>query len=206
MAAKHTKKGDKEIGKEIGKGQGTESGSRLEPAVPVATVATKEAEQTSRLEPSPTQELRRSDMAIEGTNGERATEGYREIAKNWKDGYLQGLNLCLQWQEDNERLIRDSFKQSLSGSRQVLIWWKDWVEDQAQKQEEAQRQSSVTSPIPGLAKQSTGVVLAAIEPIFKHSETIAENSFGYYERSVAAPSRTYVREINKQVLNVMIPS
>lgn len=145
-------------------------------------------------------------MAIEGTNGERATEGYREIAKNWKDGYLQGLNLCLQWQEDNERLIRDSFKQGLSGSRQVLIWWKDWVEDQAQKQEEAQRQSSVASPIPGLTKQSTGVVLAAIEPIFKHSETIAENSFGYYERSVAAPSRTYVREINKQVLNVMIPS
>lgn len=145
-------------------------------------------------------------MATEGMNGERVTEGYREMAKTWKDGYLQGLNLCLQWQEDNERLIRDSFKQGLSGSRQFLTWWKDWVEDQAQKQEDAQRQSSVTSPLPGLTKQSTGVVLAAIEPIFKHSETIAENSFGYYERSVAAPSRTYVREINKQVLNVMIPS
>lgn len=142
----------------------------------------------------------------EGMSEERVKYEYREMAKTWKDGYLEGLNLCLQWQEDNERLIRDSFKQGLSGSRQFLTWWKDWVGDQAQKQEETQRQSSVASPILGLTKQSTDVVLAAIEPIFKHSETIAENSFGYYERSVAAPSRTYVREINKQVLNVIIPS
>src|SRR5215831_6198027 len=121
MAAKHTKKGDKEIGRS----QGTESASRLEPPVPVATVATKEAEHTSRLEPSPAQELRRSNMTAEAMSEERVKDGYKEMAKNWKDGYLQGLNLCLQWQEDNERLIRDSFKQGLSVSRQVLIWWKD---------------------------------------------------------------------------------
>lgn len=145
-------------------------------------------------------------MAAEGMNEERARDEYRGVASCWKDGYLQSLNLCLQWQEDNERLIRDSVKQGLSGSRQFLVWWKDWVEGQAQKQEEAQRHSNVANPILGLTKQSTDVVLAAIEPILKHSEAVAENSLGYYERAVAAPSRTYVREINKQVLNVIIPS
>jgi hypothetical protein len=145
-------------------------------------------------------------MAAEGMNEERVRDDYRGMAKAWKDGYLQSLNLCLQWQEDNERLIRDSVRQGLSGSRQFLTWWKDWVEGQAQKQEEAQRQSNGANPILGLTKQSTDVVLAAIEPILKQSETVAETSFGYYERAVATPSRTYVREINRQVLNVIIPS
>ena len=145
-------------------------------------------------------------MAAEGMNEGKARDDYKGMAKVWKDGYLQGLNACLQWQEDNERLMRDSIKQGLLGSRQFFTWWKGRVEDQAKKQEEVQKQAKVPNPILGLTKQSADVVLATIEPILNQSETVAESTFGYYERTVAAPSRTYVREINRQVLDVIIPS
>ena len=61
------------------------------------------------------------------------------MARSWKDGYLQGLNVCLQWQEENERLIKNSVKQGLSGTHQFLTWWKGLIEDQAQRQADAQR-------------------------------------------------------------------
>lgn len=184
MAVKHIKRGDKVTGRNEG-----------------ATVP--EANQPG---PSHAEDMRRSSMAAEGMNEERGRHDYQGMAKVWKDGYMQGLNLCLQWQEDTERMIGDSVKKGLSESRQFLVWWKDWVDNQAQTQEEVQRQSNVANPMLGLTKQSTDAVLAAIEPILKQSETVAENSLGYYGRAVAAPSRTYVREINRQVLNVLIPS
>jgi hypothetical protein len=116
------------------------------------------------------------------------------------------LNACLRWQEENERLIKDSVKQGFSGTRQILTWWKGWVEDQAQRQADVQRLANGTNPILGFTKQSTDAILAAVEPILKNSETVVENSFGYYEQTVATPSRKYVRDINKQVLDAVIPS
>ncbi|HSE59302.1 MAG TPA: hypothetical protein VLA99_11420 [Nitrospiraceae bacterium] len=145
-------------------------------------------------------------MTVESMSEETARDGYRAMAQTWKDGYLQGLNLWLQWQEGNERLIRDSVKQGLSGSRQFLTWFKDRVEDQRRVQEEAQREANVTNPILGFTKQSTEAVLATVEPLLKNSETAVERSLGYYENVVAAPSRKYVRDINKQVLDLVIPS
>jgi hypothetical protein len=112
----------------------------------------------------------------------------------------------LQWQEGNERLIRDSVKQGLSGSRQFLTWFRDWAENQGRMQEQVQRESNVTHPILGFTKQSTEAVLSTVEPLLKNSEAAVESSFGYYESAVAAPSRKYVREINKQVLDMVIPS
>jgi hypothetical protein len=204
MAAKHTKRGDKERGdKEIGRNEGTESTSRLEPTV---LIARKEAEQTSQPEPSREQEIRRSNMAVEGMNEQRARDEYRGVAKAWKDGYLQGLNACLQWQEENERLIKSSVRQGLSGTHQFLTWWKGLIEDQAQKQVDAQRQTNGANPMLGFAKQCTDAVLTTVEPMLKNSEAVVESSFGYYEHAVATPCRKYVREINKQVLDVVIPS
>jgi hypothetical protein len=153
------------------------------------------------------QEERRSSMAAEEMNAERARDDYRGMAKTWKDGYLRGLDACLQWQAENERLIKDSVKQGLSGSRQFLTWWKDWIEDQTQRQADLQqRQVNAPNPLLGFTKQSTEAVLAIVEPLLKNSETAVESSFGYYENAVATPSRKYVREINKQVLDAVIPS
>jgi hypothetical protein len=149
-------------------------------------------------------EGRRSSMAAEEMNAERARDEYRGMAKTWKDGYLQGLDACLQWQAENERLIKDSFKQGLSGSRQFLTWWKDWIEDQTQRQADAQRQANAPNPLLGFTKQSTEAVVATVEPLLKNSEAAVESSFGYYENAVATPSRKFVREINKQVLDAVI--
>jgi hypothetical protein len=145
-------------------------------------------------------------MNVEGISQERVKDDYRGMARSLKDGYLQGLNTCLQWQEENERLIKNSVKQGLSGTHQFLTWWKGLIEDQAQRQADTQKQTNGTNPILGFTKQSTDAVLAAVEPIIKNSEAVVESSFGYYERAVATPSRKYVRDINKQVLDAVIPS
>ena len=145
-------------------------------------------------------------MAAEEMNAERARDDYIGIGKTWKDGYLQGLDACLQWQAENERLIKDSVKQGLAGSRQFLTWWKDWIENQTQRQADVQRQANAPNPILGFTKQSTETVVATVEPLLKDSEAAVESSFDYYENAVATPSRKYVREINKQVLDAVISS
>jgi hypothetical protein len=151
------------------------------------------------------QESRRTSMT-EGRIDEKIRDDYKDVARSWKDGYLQGLNACLRWQEENERLIKDSVKQGFSGTRQILTWWKGWVEDQAQRQADVQRLANGTNPILGFTKQSSDAVLVAVEPILKNSEAVVESSFGYYEQAVATPSRKYVRDINKQMLDAIIPS
>ena len=104
-------------------------------------------------------------------------------------------------------LIKDSVKQGLSGSRQLFTRWKDWVEDQTQRQTDIQqKQVNGVNPFLGFTRQSTEAVMATVEPLLKNSEEAVESSFGYYENAVATPSRKYVREINKQVLNAVIPS
>ncbi len=143
-------------------------------------------------------------MAAEEMNTERARDEYRGMAKMWKDGYLRGLDACLQWQAENERLIKDSVKQGLSGSRQFLTWWEDWIEDQTQRQTDVQQRQA--NPLLGFTKQSTEAVLATVEPLLKNSETALESTFGYYENAVATPARKYVYEINKQVLDAVIPT
>lgn len=145
-------------------------------------------------------------MAVEGITEERTREEYRGMARVWKEGYLQSLNACLQWQEENERLIKDAVMQGFSGTHQFLTWWKDWVGEHAGRQAEIAGQTNAANPIVEFTKQSTEAVLATVEPILKNSQAAVDNSFGYYEHAVAVPSRKYVRDINKQVLDVVIPS
>jgi hypothetical protein len=162
-------------------------------------------------------------MAVKETKAERIAEraaeqvkdDYKDMAKAWKDSYLDGLDACLQAQAENQRLIKDAVKQGLAGSRSFLTWWKDWIEDQTQKQAEIQsdiqkkahnqRQANNVNPFLGFTKQSTEAVVATVEPLLKNSEAALESSFGYYENAVANPSRKYVRDINQQVLDAVVP-
>jgi hypothetical protein len=197
MAEKKRKRDEGEAKKE----DGAEVASQIE-----RSVAEMQKGGPNMIEKSGEQEGRRSSMAAEEMNTERARDEYRGMAKTWKDGYLQGLDVCLQWQAENERLIKDSVKQGLSGSRQFLTWWKDWIEDQTQRQADVQRQANAPNPLLGFTKQSTVAVLTTVEPLLKNSEAALESTFGYYENAVATPSRKYVREINKQVLDAVISS
>jgi hypothetical protein len=209
MAEKKRKRGEPEIRKDEGTRRNEEEKNLVPPGE--ETVTAKENLAPSAVKDQPKQpdasgdhEKRRSIMADE-MRTETAASDYRGMAKAWKDGYLQGLDACLKWQEENERLLKDSFKQGLSGSRQLLTWWKDWVETQTQRQAEAQKQIN-TNPFLGFTKQSADAMLATVEPLLKNSEAAVESTFGCYESALATPSRKYVREINQQVLDVVIPA
>jgi hypothetical protein len=181
------------------------------------TQAAMAEQEPNQPETSGDKEERRSSMAVEEmkVGAEKIQNGYKEIAKVWKDGYLRGLDAYLQLQAENEHLIKDTVKQGFSGSRQFFTWWKDWIEGQTQRQAEIQRDiqrqmnnklaNNVTNPFLGFTKQSTEAVLATVEPILKNSEEAVDSTFGYYENTVATPSRKYVREINQQVLDAVIP-
>lgn len=199
MAEKRRKRGDQEFRRREG------SAAVPEEVRPVGIEETV-AVQTKESEPVSTQDMRRSSMAVEGITEERTREEYRGMARVWKEGYLQSLNACLQWQEENERLIKDAVMQGFSGTHQFLTWWKDWVGEHAGRQAEIAGQTNAANPIVEFTKQSTEAVLATVEPILKNSQAAVDNSFGYYEHAVAVPSRKYVRDINKQVLDVVIPS
>jgi hypothetical protein len=227
MATKKRKRGDQAVRRQ--EGGGTEE-STSEEKEEMASEEAEEAMTVEAVEASLNQseasgkQERRSSMAVDEMREERvrqtaekAREDYIEMAKTWKDSYLEGLDACLQWQEENERLIKDTVKQGLSGSRQLLGWWKEWIDDQTQRQAEIQKDvqkrvnnqrqtNNVTNPFLGFTKQSTEAILATVEPILKNSEAAVDSTFGYYENAVAAPSRKYVRELNQQVLNAVIPS
>lgn len=172
----------------------------------------------SKLEEEETQPLgfqpeeRISRMAIDEMNAERAQQDYKEMAKTWKNSYLTGLETFLHWQDQNERLFKDMVKQGFSGSRQLLTIWKDWVNRQTEEQqrihERAQGQmgNGGGNPLLGLKRQSIEAVVTTVEPILKTSEAAIDNTFGYYQSALAAPSRKYVKEINKQVLDAVIPN
>jgi hypothetical protein len=157
-------------------------------------------------------EERTSSMAVDEMNGERAHQDYKEMAQTWKTGYLSGLESFMRWQAQNERLFKDTVKQGFSGSRQLLTMWKDWMTHQTEEQEKAQEstQSQMgnggSNPIFGLTRQSTEAVVATVEPLLKTSEAAIDSTFGYYQSALASPSRKYVQEINKQVLDAVIPS
>jgi hypothetical protein len=117
--------------------------------------------------------------------------------RTWKDGYLIELDAVLQWQQQTERLFKETVRRGLSSSNHLLGLWKRWmIQDQTN--------DDWTTPANlflGLTKQSAEAVVATVEPLLKRSEAAFESTFGYYETAVAAPSRKYVREINKQLLS-----
>lgn len=125
------------------------------------------------------------------------------MTRVWKESYLKGLDACLHWQEESEQLVKNTVRQGLSGPRQWLNLYKEWVEmpwDQIQGQT-----AGVPNPFLAFSRQSVQTCHATVEPLLKSAELALENSFGYYETALAAPSRKYVRELNRQVLDSLIP-
>ena len=41
-----------------------------------------------------------------------------DVAKVWKEGYLKGLETSLQWQQQNEQLVKGAVRQGLSAYQQ----------------------------------------------------------------------------------------
>ena len=107
----------------------------------------------------------------------------------------------MQWQEQNQKLVKDAVRQGLSAYQQWFALYqnllgKPW--DQIQGQ---------TTGVPNQFLAFTREVLQTsqerAEPLLK---TACETFFDYYESTVAGPARKYTVEINKKVMDTLIPS
>jgi hypothetical protein len=173
-----------------------ETASVLQGQSPTADDAT-----TNPLEHSGEEQERRMLMATDTKTGADRMSEVMEMAKVWKEGYLKGLETSLQWQQQNERLVKEAVGQGLSAYQQWLAINKNWLGkpwDQLQGQ---------TTGVPNQFLAFTREVLQTsqdmAEPLLK---TAYENSFDYYETAVAGPGRKYTVEINKKVMDTLIPS
>lgn len=140
-------------------------------------------------------------MATDTKTGADRTFEVMEIAKVWKEGYLKGLETSFQWQEQNEQLVKEAVRQGVSAYQQWLGLYKNLLGkplDQAQGQ---------TTGVPNQLLAFTREILQRsqemTEPLLKN---VCETSFDYYESAVAGPARKYTVEINKKVMDTIIPS
>lgn len=129
---------------------------------------------------------------------------FRGMSKVWKETYLKGLESCFKWQEDNERLMKETVRQGFIGPQHWLTLYKNWMEmpwDQIQGQT-----TGIPNPFLALARQSIQALHATAEPLCKTGADACEATFNYFESALASPSRQYVFDWNKKVMDTVIPT
>lgn len=140
-------------------------------------------------------------MATDTKMGSDRTFEVTDMAKAWKEGYLKGLETSLHWQEQNEQLVKEAVRQGLSAYQQWLSLYKNWLGkpwDQSQGQT-----SGVQNQFLAFTREFIQTSQDMAEPLLKN---VCETSFDYYETAVAGPARKYTVEINKKVMDTIIPS
>jgi len=145
---------------------------------------------------------RRLTVIAEQVKAKAAGVDFTGMAKVWKETYLSGLEASLRWQEENEHAAKSIIKQGLARSQQWLNFSKDCSEkslDQIQGQQN-------DNPFVTLTRQLTQASYVIAEPVVKTGVDLCETTFMTYETALATPSRNYVLEINKRVMDTVIPS
>ena len=140
------------------------------------------------------------------TETKRGTKGHfdvTELAKVWKEGYLKGLEASLQWQERNEHLIIETVRHGLA----VPHHW--FTASQSLFGKPGDELQGQTTGMPNQFVAFTRDILQnsqnMAEPVLKTAADACETTFNYYETAVAGPSRKFALEINKQVMDTVIP-
>ncbi|HJT20885.1 MAG TPA: hypothetical protein VJ746_10470 [Nitrospira sp.] len=122
-----------------------------------------------------------------------------DMAKLWKEGYLKGLEASLQLQEQNEQFVKQAVRQGLSAYQQWLAMYHNWF---VKPSDHVQGQT-IGVPFFAITRHILQSSQDMAEPLLK---TACETSFEYYETAVAGPARKYTIEINKKVMDALIPS
>jgi hypothetical protein len=148
------------------------------------------------LEQSGDEPERRSLMATETRTNHFEMMG---MAKMWKEGYLKGLEASLQFQEQNEQLMKHAVRQGLSAYQLWLAMYKSWLG----KPSDHIPGQTTAAPFFTMTRQILETSQGFAEPLLKSA---CETSFEYYETAVAGPARKYAFEINKKVLDTLIPT
>jgi len=124
------------------------------------------------------------------------------IAKGWKEAYLDGLEAGLRWQGENEHAAKSLIKQGLMRSQQLLAFSKDCLDKSLEQIQGHQNEN----PFVALSRQLIQASHAVTEPVFKTGAEFYETTVKTYETALAGPARRSVLEINKKVLNTIIPN
>jgi hypothetical protein len=169
---------------------------------PVADAATTQGSHNQLEQPSDTPERRllmTTDTKARETNG----VGVTEMAKTLKEGYLKGLEASLQWQERNEHLVKETVRQGLAVPHHWFtlsksLFGKPWDEMQGQT-------TGVSNLFVAMTRQVLQTSQDIAEPLLKTATDACETTFDYYETAVAGPSRRFALEINKKVMDTVIP-
>jgi len=141
-------------------------------------------------------------MAAEETKAKAGAVDFTGMAKVWKEAYLGGLEAGLRWQGENERVAKSIIKQGLLRSQQCLAFAKDCF-DQSLDQVQGQQNRD---PFVTLFRQLIQAPYAMAEPVVKIGVGVCQMTLTSYETALAAPSRKYVFEMNKMVMDTVIPS
>ncbi|MGH7774691.1 MAG: hypothetical protein ACREQA_20900 [Candidatus Binatia bacterium] len=127
---------------------------------------------------------------------------FTEFAKVWKEAYLIGLQVGLKLQEENERLTKTVVNQGMTAYQQWLTLYKNLTDtslDQIQGQ-------ATASPFIALSRQMVQAIQANAEPALRTGAEVCEKALNSYETAVAGPSRKFVFEINKNVMDTVVPA
>jgi len=146
---------------------------------------------------------RRWMMATETKTRETNGVDVTEMAKTVKESYLKGLEASLQWQERNEHLMKETVRQGLAVPHQWFtasksMFGKPWDELQGQT-------TGASNPFVALTRQVLQTSQDIAEPLLKTATDAYATTFDYYETAVAGPSRRFALEINKKVMDTVIP-
>jgi len=119
------------------------------------------------------------------------------MSQAWKQGYLRGLDAFFRSQEQTESLLKETVKQGISGSQQILQGYEKWLE-------QIQGQAGTASPFVEWSRQLVRSFHSNADPLFKTAADTAESAFNYYQNSFAHPARKYTVDVNKRVMDTVI--
>ncbi len=145
---------------------------------------------------------RRSIVVAEEVKTKAEGIDFTGMAKVWKQAYLGGLEATLSLQKQNVIVAKNLIQQGLTATQQWLTLYKNVV-DTSLEQIPAQANAN---PVLALSRQMIQSAQAAAEPAFKTGAEVCETSLTAYETGLAGPSRKYMLEVNKRMMDTIIPA
>lgn len=124
------------------------------------------------------------------------------MTKFLRESYLGGLEASLKWQAENEQATKNIIKGGLTGFQDWLLLYKRWA-DKSLGQIQRQQNANLLLTFSRHLIQASH---AMTEPIFEAGVEVYEKTVDSYETLLASPSRRYVLEINKTMMETIIPN
>lgn len=141
-------------------------------------------------------------IAAEEMKARAGAVDFTGMTKFLKESYLRGLEAILKWQEENEQATKNIIKGGFAGFQHWLLLYKSWADeslDQIQRQQNANLLLTFSRHLIQASQAMT-------EPIFEAGVEVYETTVDSYETLLASPSRRYVLEINKTMMETIIPN